>query len=118
MTYPTEVIVLARLSQTMEAMCPATGETQVADREMGGLTKAMIVDYGDDWLDTQSADVPATWLLRVTQHAVLTSEQLPTIDDVLDRRIEGRWLPRWAALSGAKRQLRGFAKLKTWGGSR
>ena len=115
--YPTEpVLVLAELHQQFEAMCPVTGEEFSSSREMAGLTKEMVVDYGDDWLDVQAADVPAGWLLRITQYVKLTSEQLPSIVDYLDSAEPGAWRPRNQAMGGAKRQLRRFARLKTWGG--
>lgn len=115
--YPTEpVIVLASLYQCMEALCPVTGDIRSTSREMTGLTKEMIVDYGDDWLDVMAADVPPGWLLRISQSATLTSEQLPGIQDFVDTSEASRWLPRAAALATAKAQLRRFARLKRWGG--
>ena len=118
--YPTEpVTVLAELHQHFEAMCPVTGEVFSSSREMTGLTKEMIVDYGDDWLDVQAADVPAGWLLRITQYVKLTSEQLPGIVDYVDYAHyteSGAWRPRNQAMRDAKQQLRRFARLKTWGG--
>ena len=114
--YPGGVIVLAELHQQFEALCPVTGEQRSTSREMMGLTKEMIVDYGDDWLDVQAADVPAGWLLRITQYAVLTSAQLPGIVDYVDNAERSTWQPRGAALGRAKSQLRRFARLKRWGG--
>lgn len=117
--YPTEpVIVLARLWQRMEALCPVSGEIMVFDREMTGLTKEMLVDYGDDWLDVMAADVPSGWLLKIAQAATLTSEQLPSVVDRVDPVGLSPWRPRNAALNAAKAQLRRFARLKRWGGSR
>lgn len=115
--YPTEpVIVLAELNQHFEAMCPVSGEVFSASREMTGLTKEMLVDYGDDWLDVVAADVPAGWLVRITQFAKLTSEQLPGIVDYVDSAEPSAWMPRGKAISFAKNQLRRFARLKRWGG--
>ena len=115
--YPeAEVVVLARLEQRMDALCPVSGQEMSAERTMTGLTKAMIADYGDDWLDQVVADVPSGWLLLIWQKCVMTSEQLPAVVDELDRMLPARWLPRNTALGLAKKQLRRFARMKRWGG--
>ena len=102
----------------IEAMCPISGEQMTMTRTMSGLTKEMIVDYGDNWLDENLADVAAGWLVRIKQWVEMTSEQAPQIVDYVDRDVPTRWLPRAAAERAAKAQLRRFSRLKRWGGGR
>lgn len=117
-TYPGNALVLAEIRQMFRALDPVTGdERTLGCKTQGGLTREEMVDYGEDWLAVYAADVAATELVQIDQHLKVSSADIPRIYED-DTGGNVRWRPLADAMREAKTELRRWARLRFWGGSR
>ena len=116
MSYPANPIVVdIALTQRVEVLDPCGCRPRIYEDDWQGLSQGMVESYAGGWLTTMLENAPSNALVRISQDAMLTSEQLPRLRHSPDFG-PAEWLPLDEAIARGLDNLGKLDRMPMWGG--